>query len=316
MQSIISNFFEKLFHSPNQKDFPNIPPTNQATRRSSDYQVYTACRNSATNAIKMAKKSFEYNLATVCKNNPKVFWNYVNRRTKVKESVDDLKKLDGSKTASNVEKAQVLNDFFASVFTRENLHDLPVYMDSPGRPILEHILVDYEAVHKKLRELNPNKSCGIDGIHPRVLKETADFIAVPLYIIFNKSILHSELPEDWKKARITPIFKKGVRSDPGNYRPVSLTSVPCKLLESIVRDSLNTHFSQNNIICREQHGFMAKRSCTTALLETMEDFTKYIDDGKAFDTVYLDFQKAFDSVPHRRLLLKLHHYGIRGPLLD
>jgi hypothetical protein len=120
------------------------------------------------------------------------------------------------------------------------------------------------------------------------------------------------VPDDWKLANVTPIFKKGKRSDPGNYRPVSLTSVCCRILESIIRDSIMDHLIKNNLLRDSQHGFMPNRSCTTNLLEFFEVVTGAVDRRDPFDIIFLDFAKAFDKVPKERLLAKLRAHGISG----
>jgi len=152
-------------------------------------------------------------------------------------------------------------------------------------------------------------------LHPSLLKELADQLAYPLTQIFNKSLSVGKLPSNWKEAHVTPIHKKGSRTEPGNYRPVSLTSVVGKVLESIIRDILVDHFMVNNLFTDSQHGFVPKRSCTTQLLDVMNDWSLSLERGESVDSVYLDFRKAFDSVPHQRLLVKLKAYGIDGTLL-
>jgi hypothetical protein len=125
------------------------------------------------------------------------------------------------------------------------------------------------------------------------------------------------VPRDWKEAVVTPIYKKGAKADPGNYRPVSLTSVPCKIMESVLKDAILDHLQANNLISHSQHGFVlvCGRSCTTNLLTFQEEMTKYIDEGTPVDVFYHDFAKAFDKVPHRRLIIKLQTKGIVGKLL-
>ena len=99
----------------------------------------------------------------------------------------------------------------------------------------------------------------------------------------------------------------------GNYRPVALTSIPCKMLERIIRNSLVEHIEVNSLFSKDQHGFSKNRSCLTNLLETLEEWT---DNGYGLDILFLDYQKSFDSVPHHRLMEKLRWYGIHTSLLS
>ena len=149
-----------------------------------------------------------------------------------------------------------------------------------------------------------------DGISPRLLKEIVDDISVPLAIAFNLSIQNGIVPREWKNANIIPIFKKGSRCKSENYRPVRLTSVICKLLESLLRDHMVDFLTRHNLINQTQHGFLKGRSCLTNLLDFMEHISKWADDGSPVDVIYLDFQKAFDKVPHQRLLIKLKSHGM------
>ena len=113
---------------------------------------------------------------------------------------------------------------------------------------------------------------------------------------------------------MVPLFKKGSRDNPGNYRPVSLTSVVGKVLERVIRDRIYDHLERNNVIKDSQHGFVKGRSCLTNLIEFFDKVTKQVDEGKAVDVVYMDFSKAFDKVPHGRLLQKIRRYGIESDL--
>ena len=176
--------------------------------------------------------------------------------------------------------------------------------------------INVESVKLKLKSLNPNKSPGPDKISPRVLKELHNELALPLAYLFNLSLIEGKLPSAWKHAEVTAIFKKGNKSDPGNYRPVSITSIICRILESFIRDTIQIHMEKHNLYSKCQHGFRKRRSCTSQLLEVMEDFTSFMDNKQDFDVIYMDFKKAFDSVPHERLLVKLQGYGITGYLLQ
>ena len=216
----------------------------------------------------------------------------------------NLRKDDGSLTVSDKDKAEVLNSFFSSVFTREDLSNMPAFEDKTDVKLSE-IVVSEDMICKKLENLDISKSCGPDNIHPRLLKELSGQLCVPLKILFEKSMKEGKLPSCWKRAEVKPLFKKGDKSSPGNYRPVSLTSIVCKVFESLVRDQLNKHLIENGLLSKHQYGFTAGRSCTTQLLSTLYDWLKHLDEKEPIDAIYLDLQKAFDKVSHARLLFKL-----------
>ena len=165
-------------------------------------------------------------------------------------------------------------------------------------------------IEKKIKKMKDNKSPGVDGIPPKLLKEIVEQISTPFAKLFNLSLEEGIVPSEWKGANITPLIKKGSRNKPEHYRPVSLTSVVCKLLETLIRDHIVEFLVKHKLINKSQHGFLKARSCLTNLLCFFEEITKWVDDGSPVDVVYLDFQKAFDKVPHQRLLLKQKAHGI------
>ena len=170
------------------------------------------------------------------------------------------------------------------------------------------IIINQQGVLSLLQRLNVNKASGPDLISPRIMKELATAIAPVLTSIFKKSLEHGEIPSDWKKAHVTPVYKKGRKTDPCN----SITCISCKLLERIIVSNINQHASNNDILYHSQHGFRAKRSCETQLIEFADDLAQNTQRGGQTDVLVMDFSKAFDKVSHQRLLLKLDHYGIRG----
>ena len=167
-----------------------------------------------------------------------------------------------------------------------------------------------------MQQLIDGKAAGPDGIPTRVLKICAAQLTKPLTILFKRSLQLGKLPSEWKRAKITPIFKKGSKSKAENYRPVSLTSQVCKILERVILKHIKSHLKHNRLVSTDQHGFQTGRSCQTNLLEAFELWTRWLDEGKGVDVAYLDYQKAFDRVPHQRLIRKLKGYGIRGSVLD
>ena len=195
----------------------------------------------------------------------------VRQKTKVKESLTDLQTTDGITFTENEDKANCLNNFFTSVCTREDLSDVPKLEDRPFRNTLEDVPIDEERVFKLLSRLKIDKSPGPDGIHNRVLSEAKDQVTEPLTMIFKASMESGILPLSWKQANVVPIFKKGKRNDPNNYRPVSLTSSSCKLLETLIRDEVIKHLDDNNLLSVAQHGFRSGHSCNTQLMEVLSD---------------------------------------------
>ena len=165
--------------------------------------------------------------------------------------------------------------------------------------------------------LNAYKSMGLVGVHPRVLKELAEVVAEPLPIIFEKSWLSGEVLDDWRKGHITSIYKKGSKEDPGNYRPVSLTSVPGKIVEQkIIVDNMLDHVRNECMIRDSQHGFTRGRSCVTSLVAFNDGVMALVEKENAIDVIYLDLSKAFDTVPHHILSPNWRDVDLMGGPLD
>ena len=270
---------------------------------------YKKMDNRLKKRIRKAKRKFEKDLSDG--KNKRRFFKYVKKKTKTRESVGPLKDSAGRTVTGDKEVADELNRFFSSVFTVEDDEHIPT-AETLETPILENLKISEWEIKKKIRKLKKDAAAGPDGIGPRLLQEIENSAASALCIIFRRSVTHGEVPEDWKRAHVTPIFKKGKKTEAGNYRPVSLTSVCCKVLESMMKDEIMKHLMAGKLLKRSQHGFMPGRSCTTNLLETLEFVTKAVDNGEPVDIIYLDFAKAFDKVPKHRLMEKLRAHGIGG----
>jgi hypothetical protein len=230
-----------------------------------------------------------------------------------------LKDSEGHIAVDAAERCNLLNSYFSTVFTVEDvtiqIPELPNIFTGDQSCALKDISITPEVVAKVIRNLPANKAAGVDDIQGKLLVETVDTISNSLCMIFQKSLQDSVVPLDWRRANVTPIFKKGAKYLPENYRPISLTSQVCKILERIICDCIIVHLNKFNLIRDTQHGFRKGKSCLTNLLSFMHYVNRSVDDGEQVDVVYLDFQKAFDKVPHKRLINKLKAHGIEGVVL-
>ena len=240
--------------------------------------------------------------------NSKKLFTYIKSKKCDGSGVSPLKR-DGSY------QAEMLNSQFADAFIKEDCNFIPQMGPSLSNTA-PPLIIQEKGVKKLLDSQNPHKASGPDQITPRFLKEMAPSITPVLTLIFQASFDQGQVPENWKRANVTPLFKKGDKSKAANYRRVSLTSNCCKIMEHIVHSHLMNFLESNNIPSDYQHGFLKKRSCETQLLVTAHDLAAGLDRHQQIDVILLDFSKAFDKVPHQRLATKLHHYGIRDQNLS
>ena len=252
-------------------------------------------------------------LAPSLETNPKQFWSFIRSQRKESTSIPTLIS-DGESRTSDKTKAEALNKQFSSVFTDENVASIPSKGSSTFSDIAD-LDIELESVIKQLTQINVNKAGGPDEIPARMLHDYAVLIAPMLHFICQQSHSTDTLPADWRRAYVTGIYKKGIKSLPENYRPVSLTCISCKLMEHIVLSHVSKQLAAYNIIVENQHGFHEKRSCETQLLEAVHNWTERLNRSGQTGILLLDFSKTFDKVLHQRLAEKLHHYGIRGMTL-
>lgn len=258
-------------------------------------------------------KEKERKIAKNAKDNPKIFWKYIQdkmtRRVRIPELVRDLDEMTRTKAETDREKADLLGKYFGEVFTVETEEDIPS-LPIKQVPTLELIELSQDKILGAIKKMKSSKSPGPDGIHPRIIKEGGEILVEPFRILFEESFRAGQIPTDWKTANVTAIFKKGKRNDPGNYRPVSLTCVVCKLMETIVREEVMEHMKSNKLFSRRQFGFLPGRSTVLQLVQVIDDWVQIMEEGGVVDVIYCDFMKAFDKVPHKRLIEKVKSYNI------
>ena len=235
---------------------------------------------------RQAKVSEEYRVALACHDNPKEFFGYVNKH-KPRAPLGPVFSADGHLLTNDEEMVREFNSYISNVFTVEDVDNTP-------NPVIVHVsentLTDIECaepeVEAKLKELKPDKAAGSDGFLPKVFKAVAGGVVPHLCQIYNTGT--------------------------GKYIPISLTSVPGKVLESIIKDRVVNFLETNNLINTSQHGFRQVRSSVTNLLDFYQYMFCECDRSRVVDVVFLDFRKVFDKVPHKRLMRKVRALGIQG----
>ncbi len=284
------------------------------SKRHRDWMGFEAHKKATVRAMRRAHWEYVENILTdsLAENNKKPFWRYVKAQRQDNFGVAPLREGTSMYTGSK-DKSEVLNRQFSSVFTVDG-ESGDANMTGPGFPPINKLQIAEPGIRKLLQGINVNKASGPDGISCRILHELASELAPVLTALYNQSLASGKLPEDWLQAHVCPIFKKGSQHDAANYRPVSLTCVACKILEHVVCKHILDHLDHHHILTDVQHGFRRHHSCETQLLITMHDLQQYRNERVQVDMAVLDYAKAFDTVPHKRLMNKLAHYGIGGEL--
>ena len=211
-------------------------------------------------------------------------------------------------------KAELFQQVFSSCYVFDNGSMPSITRDVPSHRF-DNVLFSTNLVMRSIKKLNKHKKGGPDGIPPLFIKTCSSQLVLPLTRLFQTSFDNAYLPPDWLRAYVCPIFKKGLASDASNYRPIALTCIICKLMESVVKDQLLTFLLDHGLINKHQHAFISRFSTNTNLLECTFDWFVALAHSDSVDVVYIDFSKAFDSIVYSKLLFKLSSLGITGKLL-
>ena len=254
------------------------------------------------------------------KSNTKYFYSYAKQFSKQKQSISMLYDECNNICTNTTQIEKVLQKQFVSVFSDPSVTDVSSASNFNVPKILhphsdDDIRFTTQDIMDAIDDIKPHAAPGPDEIPPIVLKQCKEQLATPIHLIWSRSLASGSVPKCYKRSLVTPLYKKGSRALPSNYRPVSLTSHVIKLYERVVRKQLVTHITSNNLMCRKQHGFQAGKSCLTQLLDHIDKIISNFQSGLDTDCIYLDFSKAFDKVDHALLLKKLEKYGVHPQLI-
>ena len=244
------------------------------------------------------------------------YHSFIRRKLCRSPTIPPLLDPSGTTFLTDLDKANSFNRFFSSVYVSDNgiLPPFPSRLNSDIT--INHISFSPSTIYNKLRLLKKSSFPNLDTFPSIVIQSCAFQFSVPLSIIFSNIFEHFVLPRAWLTSIVIPLFKKGHRNLASNYRPISITSSCCKIMESIIRDALSNFLLANKLLSDSQHGFIKNRSTLSNLLSSIRHWISPLDSRLSTDIIYFDFAKAFDSVSHPKLLHKLKSYGISGKLFS
>ena len=279
----------------------------RVTGKTRDRKRYLRLMKFTRDACRMACKQHLEELITT--EHPQRLYSYIKSLKTENVGVAPLLSSDHL-TSDAQEKAELLNSQFVSVFSVDDGKPLPALPTATTK--MNKIIIDPDGVCALLLKIKPHCAGGPDDIPAKILQLFARELAPAVTLLFQASLHQSKVPSDWKWSRVVPVFKKGKRNSPANYRPIALTCLLCKTMEHILVSNMATYLEKYDILTPYQHGFRKRHSCTTQLIEMFNDLATNFDNKIQTDVILLDFAKAFDKVCHRRLLHKMSSLGISG----
>ena len=285
------------------------------SRNELDFQNYGTCLEDFNSVKDDTIISYEKEIISNKNSNPKKYHRYVASKDIYKDSSLSLMS-QGSIECDPETCANILNDYFSSVYTLGQSDTENLSFNQGTFENMPNIIITETKVRQKILNLDENKSVGPDGISAKLIKKAVDAFTPVLTRLFVLSYEKGQIPKKMKCANVIPIFKAGDKRCPNNYRPVSITPIVSKLMESIIKDDLEKHVYGSEILHSSQHGFCRGKSTSSNLIEFCDDVTNAAENHQSLSVIYTDLRKAFDSVCHDLLLIKLRKYGIEGKTLN
>ena len=279
------------------------------------WDIYKAIKKETQKSCRQTHDQYLNDLFTGDKTNKKL-WGYIKSKRQENCGIGDIESRDGVQARDPAEKANIIHEQFDSVFSNPIPKIMHIFDNKSRLPNIHRIIINRSGLLKLLLNINVHKADGPDGVPGKLLKICANELVDIYKLIFQTSIDQGIVPPDWKEANVVPLFKKGDKKNAENYRPISLTSLSCKLLEHVVHSNIMGHLDKFEVLDNAQHGFRKRRSCATQLISTLDEFADCLKKKEQIDAILLDFSKAFDKVDHEGLLMKLEHLGIRHSLLS
>ena len=249
------------------------------------------------------------------KSNPRFFFSYAKQFAKSKSAVGPLFDKNNDLQSDPKTMADLLQDQYSAVFSKP-LVDPKFDANKSMQSLLDDFDFTVDDIEEAIDDIGENSACGDDDIPAIVLKRCKTSISTPIFSIWKYSLDTGFIDKKYKTQLVTPVFKKGSRGSPENYRPIALTSHIIKVFERVMRKRLVDHLEDNNLLCNNQHGFRQGRSCLTQLLAHFDDILCNSLEGADTDAIYLDLAKAFDKVDHQLLLKKLKAFGVTGKVFQ
>ena len=314
----------------NQRDY--LLRKAKRSKAQKDWDDYKRARNSTTSAIRKSKASYHRNLFKETLNSPKDFWSRIKRTYPTKDKISAPKAffVNNLITTDKLLIANSFCEYFRSV--ARSLQDtasslfFPTWKSysfnflkdfvNPSGLRFTFTEVNQQQILKIVKSLKSSKSAGLDEIPPRLIKDAAEELVAPLTMLINSSLQSGSFPTCEKQAKVVPVYKSNQKSKLDNYRPISVTTVFSRIIEKVVYNQLSDYLESNNLICPNQFGFRPNRSRNHAVTRLVDDIRINMDNGLLTGVVFMDFQKAFDTIKHACLIKKIPCYGIESIELE